>query len=258
MCWYLTEQAEERARQRLKMLMPHERRSPSPPTLPHLRSPSPPLMAPYPAPNTHHLSYSSFIMSKAVTHSFRSPLIEDLERVTNGLIEGEGHLKRALGRLWQVISEDPDRLKAQEAAAATDVVLKREDEEDEEGPGADSAVLEKEKRIARAPDLTPVAHKLFIQFQDVDEGGQMQDLSALTTSRAPTDVQMDALDNSLATLRELQDDGREYTERLEEIRELLGDVRAQRDTVWKVVRTNALGELQQMAAEAEAETVLYE
>lgn len=191
-------------------------------------------------------------MSKAVTHSFRSPLIEDLERVSNGLIEGEGHLKRALGRLWQVISEDPDRLIAQEAATANDHVLKQE-EEDGEGPGADSALIEKEKRIARAPDLTPVAHKLFVEFQDADEGGQMQNSPALPDTRPSIDVQMDVLDNSLATLRELQDDGREYTERLEEIRELLGDVRAQRDTVWRVVRTNALSELQQMAAEAEAE-----
>lgn len=195
-------------------------------------------------------------MSRAVTHSFRSPLIEDLERVTNGLIEGEGHMKRALGRLWQVMSEDPDKATTATANARADqlvasgIVPKREDEEDEGDGMGDSAVDDKEKRIARAPDLTPVTHKLFIMNEFPNGGGPMQEPSHFVHP----EMQMEALVKALATLRELQDDGREYVERLEEVRELLGDVRAQRDTVWKDVRTKALSELQHMA---EAESTSY-
>jgi len=223
-------EAEDRARKRLKLLLPREKRSPSPPRLPHLRSPSPPLMAPYPMPTSQYLNYSSFVMDKAVTHSFRSHLLEDLERATNGLIEGEATMKRAFGRLWQVISEDPDRQQIGDT-----IVPKREDED---GDDED----ENERRFARAPDLTPAAHKLFLVSYP-NEGPPVFEPSHF----AHPEMQQESLEKSLATFRELQDDGREYVERLEEIREGLGDVRAQRDAVWKMVRTNAVRELQHMA-----------
>ncbi|ETW87544.1 hypothetical protein HETIRDRAFT_413857 [Heterobasidion irregulare TC 32-1] len=226
-------EAEDRARKRLKLLLPSER-SPPPPILPHLRSPTPPLTAPYPMPNPQHLNYSSFVMNVAVTQSFRSHLLEDLERATNGLIEGEAKMKRAFGRLWKVLSEDPDRPKN----GAT-VVPKREDEDEDADAQNRNA-----GRVARAPDLAPPTHKLFIM--NYPNGPPVYEPSHFAIPQ----TQLDTLTKSLATLRELQDDGREYVERLEEIREGLGDVRAQRDAVWKMVRTNAVRELQNMATES--------
>jgi len=192
-------------------------------------------MAPYAMPTSQHLNYTSFVMDKSVTHSFRSDLLEDLERATNGLIEGEAAMKRAFGRLWQVIGEDPEQRRAGDA-----LVPKREDEDE-----VADAEGEKERRLARAPDLTPQSHKLFI-VPYPNGGPPVFEPSHF----APPDMQLENLEKSLATLRELQDDGREYVERLEEIREGLGEVKAQRDEVWKMVRTNAVKELQHMATDS--------
>ncbi|KXN83585.1 hypothetical protein AN958_01150 [Leucoagaricus sp. SymC.cos] len=222
-------EAEERARKRLKMLLPQERRSPSPPVLPHLsRTPSPPLTSPYPPPTSVHLSYSSFVLDKSVTYTFRSKLLNELEHATNGLIEGEATLRHALGRLWQVMSEDPDQEESEEP-----VVPKMEDE-DENGEEQDG----RSKRIARAPDLTPATHKIFINSDGPNVHG---------SHFSQPETQVENLQKSILLLRELQDNGREYVERLREIREGLGDVRAQRNTVWNIVRERAVKELQDVA-----------
>lgn len=228
-------QAEDRARKRIKCLLP-ERRSPSPPCLSHMRSPSPPLAAPYPPPIGQHFSFASFVMDKAVTHSFRSNLLDELEHATNSLIEGEAVMRRALGRLWQVISEDPDKQLDEER-----VIPKQEEQEDI----ADEED-EQERRIARAPDLTPTAHKLFLVSYSDNNSPPVVDPSQF----ASPEMQQDSLEKSLATLRELQDDGREYVERLQEIREGLGDTRALRNTIWEMVRERALKELQDAAFRA--------
>jgi hypothetical protein len=228
-CLNINEQHEERARNRMKLLSPREISSPPPVRLAHLRSPSPPVSAPYPPPATQHLSYSSFVLDQAVTHSFRSHLLDDLERATSGLIEGEAAMRRALGRLWQVMSEDPHHRPSDPA-----LKTKREDEEEEEeGDEAD-------QRLARAPDLTPPVHKLFLK--PYING-------AIPPSHfSHPEMQQESLEKSLACLRELQDDGREYVERLEEIREGLGNVRAQRNGVWEMIRERAVTELQEAAS----------
>ncbi|EPS99123.1 hypothetical protein FOMPIDRAFT_1124864 [Fomitopsis schrenkii] len=226
---------EERARKRIKLLLPPRERSPSPSViLPHLRSPSPPITAPYPSPATQHITYTSFVMDKAVTSSFRSRLLDELENATNSLIEGEATVRRALGRLWQAMSEDPEQTLGTAA-----LIPKREDE----GEGED----EKERRLARAPDLTPVVHKLFLPTM-ADRATPGYD----GASFAHPDIQLDSLEKSLASLRELQDDGREYVERLEEIRDGIGDVRIQRNGVWDMVRKKAIAELQEAAATSAA------
>ncbi|KAF9073794.1 hypothetical protein BDP27DRAFT_1318168 [Rhodocollybia butyracea] len=226
--------AEERTRKRIKLLLPQHRRSPSPPTLPHLsRSPSPPLLAPYPPPTTQHLTYSSFVMDKSVTHTFRSNLLDQLENATNGLIEGEATMRRAMGRLWQVMSEDP--------SPRLEPVTKQEDEELEELSEQDARA----KRLARAPDLTPPIHKLFL-FQYPNSSSLYSEQSHFTTPES----QQGNLERAMAVMRELQDDGREYVERLQEIREGLGDIRAHRDGVWDMVRERAVQELQDAAFEA--------
>lgn len=172
-------------------------------------------------------------MDKAVTSSFRSRLLDELENATNSLIEGEATVRRALGRLWQAMSEDPEQ-----TLGSAIVVPKREDEGEED---------ENERRLARAPDLTPVIHKLFLPA--------MADSATPTYDGAPfanPDIQLDSLEKSLASLRELQDDGREYVERLEEIRDGIGDARIQRNGVWDVVRKKAIAELQEAVANSAA------
>ncbi|KAJ8514936.1 hypothetical protein ONZ45_g7571 [Pleurotus djamor] len=212
-------ETEDRARKRLKSLMPSTRRSPSPPTLPHLRSPSPPIVPPYVAPTVQHLSYTGFVLDKAVVHTFRSNLLDELEQSTNNLIENEGVMRRALGRLWQVIEED-----SEPKPSPGSVVPKREDV-DEHAEGQDD-------QAGRAPDLIPAAHKTFLgSFQPNNTPTPYQQ-----SFFSSPESQLDSLEKSLAVLRDLQDDGREYVERLEEIREGLGDVRAERNVVWNMVR----------------------
>lgn len=222
-------QIEERARKRLKLLLPPPDDPEAPISLPHLRSPTPPLTAPYPAPTTQHLSYTSLVLDKSVTHAFRSQMLEELQQVTSNIIEGEATLRRALGRLWQVMSEDPDR------HPAHSVIPKREDEEIEEE-------TDRERRLARAPDLTPATHRIFVSTHS----------SAPTPGfdHLPPEAQMETLEKSLAVLRDFQDDGREYVERLEEIREAVGDVKRQKEAVWDIVREKALRELQETATSA--------
>jgi hypothetical protein len=226
-------EAEDRARQRMRNLLPIERRSPSPPILPHLRSPSPPLVAPYPPPVTQHYSFTSFVMDNSVTHSFRSNLLDELEHATNSLIEGEAIMKRALGRLWQVIDEDAGKRHRVE-----EVIPKREEADGNVGEdGLDSG-------LSRSPELVPNAHKLFLSY--AHDGPPVLDPSHFASPQ----MQQDTLEKSLATLRELQDDDREYVERLEEIREGLGDVRFQRNMVWDMIREKSIKEMQDAAFNA--------
>lgn len=170
-------------------------------------------------------------MDKAVTHSFRSSLLDELEQAAYDLIEGEATMRKAIGRLWQVISEESDK-RSDDAA----LVLKQEDDDE----GADDED-ERARRIARAPDLTPAIHKAFLSHEREPPVGF--EASQFVTP----EVQLDRLEKSVAVMRELQDDGREYMERLEEIREGLGDVRAQRNVIWDMVREHAVKELQDAA-----------
>lgn len=172
-------------------------------------------------------------MDNSVTHSFRSHLLDELENATNSLIEGEAIMKRALGRLWQVINED-----AGGGQRVEEVIPKREE--------ADGNVGEDDLdgRLVRSPDIIPNAHKLFLSY--AHDGPPVLDPSHFASPQ----MQQDTLEKSLATLRELQDDDREYVERLEEIREGLGDVRSQRNMVWEMIREKAIKEMQDAAFNA--------
>jgi hypothetical protein len=143
------------------------------------------------------------------------------------LIEGEATMRRALGRLWQVISEDPDQ-----RSSDASVVPKQEDEDETD---------DRARRLARAPDLTPPVHKLFMF--SYSNGEPMFEPSHF----ASPETQLENLEKAMAMLRELQDDGREYVERLQEIRETLGDTRAQRNSIWDMIRERAVKELQDVA-----------
>jgi hypothetical protein len=227
-------QAEDRTRKRVKLLIPREDRSPSPPTLPHLVD-SPAYSSSNgknPQPAIQHLSYSAFVMDKGVTQTFRSSLLDELEQATNALIEGEGGLRRALGRLWKVIAEEAEP--RTEKTDGQTIVPKREEEEED--------LDERARKLARAPDLTPAVQKLFM-FSSTN--GVADDFEP-SHFNAP-EKQIENLERSTAILRELLDDGREYVERLEEIRESVGDARAQRNAIWDMVRSRAIEELQHEA-----------
>lgn len=111
----------------------------------------------------------------------------------------------------------------------------------EEAEAEDEDMSERERRIARAPDLAQPMHKLFLT-PFPNGGTPMMEPSHFGSPQ----MQLENMEKSLATLRELQDDSREYVERLEEIREGLGDVRRQRDLLWLKVRENALEELEEL------------
>jgi hypothetical protein len=151
-----------------------------------------------------------------------------LEDVTNGLIEGEATLRRAMGRLWQVIAEEGEVVAKQKAEMA--VVTKVEDEEDGEREELDG----RERRVSRAPDLMPTIRRLFLA-------------TPMDGATYEGDGHLEGLEKAIGSLRELEDDGREYVERLEEIREGLGEVRDERNGVWGMVRQEAIEEMQEDA-----------
>jgi len=220
-------QVEERARKRLRHLLPSSR-SPSPPTLSHLREDSPPTQAPYVPPSDEHTSCATFVLDPAMAHSFRTHLLDDLQQTTDNLIEGETTLKRALGRLWVVLSEDHE--------AGGDLAKREEVDEDD-------AMFERERRHTSrlSSDFSPSLRNLFLT--PFPNGGTA--IFEPSHFGSPQ-MQLDNLEKSLSCLRELADDSREYVERLGEIREDLGDVRRQRNLVWKKVRENALEELKEL------------
>lgn len=164
---------------------------------------------------------------------------QDLQRAAENLIEGEAALKQTLGRLWQVLSEDPDGLTRE--ADAESYVAKREEMDE----GSSSDLTEREKRLLRAPDLTRPMHKLFLTSVTSET---LMEPSTLFDPQ----MQLDTLEKSIVVIKELQDDSREYVERLEEIREGLGELRTQRDLVWRKIRENALDELKELSANTES------
>lgn len=213
-------------------------RSPSPQGLSHLRSPSPPLNASYAralgvggGPGTHG-SYAAFVLDPAMAHSFRTSLLTDVQATLESIAQGEASLTRALGRLWRALSEE------QEANEIEESVPKREDGEEE-----DVEMDERARRLARAPNVTPTVHKLFLT--PFPNGASLIEQSQFGSP----EMQLENLEKGLGTLRELQDNSREFVERLYEIRESLGDVRRQRDMLWMKVREQASQELQNIPVE---------
>ena len=172
-------------------------------------------------------------------------MLTDLERATCGLIEGEASLRRAMGRLWEVLSDDIDRQvndRPQNARSAT--VPKQEDIEEREGLSDRDDSMDGD-RPSTAPVLASNLRKIFIKTH-ADGVLPHRVLPAIYEPMATTIAQQqeDMLEKGLATLRELQEDGREYVERLDEIREGLGGVKSQKQALWTVVRECALKEME--------------
>jgi len=91
-------------------------------------------------------------------------LLSDLERATCGLIEGETPLRRAIGRLWEVLADDPEfraKVRGEEARGGS-TVAKTEDVEGEDGLTEREQSLESEPRQSTAVDMTSNIHRLFL------------------------------------------------------------------------------------------------
>lgn len=247
--YLIHDQVEERARKRIKRMLPNVARSPSPPRFPHLRSPSPPLVAPYPPPIAQHLSFTSFVLDPAAQHSFRSGTLNDLERATCGLIEGEAALRRAMGRLWEVLSDDSaTRTKIQAESRRSTTIPKQEDFDGEDGFSEREDGSEESDFPATVPEMISNLHRIFVNSHS--EGNVLQAGHSVPAIYEPTPImvaqqQEETVEKGLATVRELQEDGREYVERLEEIREGLGWVRSQKRGLWTVIRERALKEMEE-------------
>lgn len=149
-----------------------------------------------------------------------------------------------MGRLWKVLSEEdnPHVVPSPEDEIKDDDHMDLLDSSgralDEEGNENDE-LTDRERRLARAPDLTLPMHRLFLTPLPSD-GPDMLEPSHLGSP----EMQLETMEKAFAILREVQDDSREYVERLDEIREGLGDVKRQRDLIWLKSRKQALKELQ--------------
>ncbi|QRV86198.1 hypothetical protein RhiJN_14216 [Ceratobasidium sp. AG-Ba] len=239
---YAEWEMEERARKRLKILLPDaESSSPPSPRLPHRRSPTPPSVAPYAPPIAIHSSFTSFVLDPSVQHSFHSSTISELERTATELIEGESALRRALGSLFRAMDVEADEDKRRFALAGKSSALNGIPIQNGLAKPEPNGDIEDAEVSARALML-PI-HRRFITPHPVPLPPIYESNMLINQ-----ETQIETFEKSLAFLRELMDDGIEFTERLEEIREGLGTERAIRKGVWKGVRLRALQEM-------EAETV---
>jgi hypothetical protein len=176
-------------------------------------------------------------------------MISDLERATCGLIEGEAALRRAMGRLWEVLSDGPDtRARVQAETHESTTIPKREDIDGEDGFGEQEDESVESDLHSTAPEMASNLHRIFVNPSQEAFAAQPGHIIPAIYEPTPIMVaqqQEETLEKGLATLRELQEDGREYVERLEEIREGLGWVRSQKGGLWTVIRERALKEMEE-------------
>ncbi|KAF8758830.1 hypothetical protein RHS01_02721 [Rhizoctonia solani] len=190
-----------------------ESSEPPSPRLPQRRSPTPPSAAPYASPISIHSSFSSFVLDPSIQHSFHSTTINELERTASELIEGESALRHRGSH------SQTSRSSKRRAQAGT-----------ERGDGRRRGV----GSCTHASDSSTVYYPHAVPLPPIYESNMLIN----------QETQIETFEKSLAFLRELMDDGTEFTERLEEIREGLGTERAIRKGVWKAVRVRALQEME--------------
>jgi len=216
--------AEERARRRLQLAMLRSRsRSPPFESLPHLRSQTPPLTASHVLSLSVHRDFMTFVLDPAIQHTFTSDNFDELGSTATELVAGEAGLRKAFGRLWRVLEGDIYR---------HEIVQGQIDED-----GSHSPELEDEDGgDSRRPTYHPPLHRLFVTPSDIPLGPEPRTLLSPSS-------QLESLEWAIGVLRELADDGKEYTSRLEEIRDGLGHARSVRGVVWRECRTEALDEM---------------
>ncbi|KAG8867593.1 hypothetical protein FRB97_003203 [Tulasnella sp. 331] len=256
-------ETEERARKRLKTLLPSDPsrpRSPPLPFLPHLRSPSPPPVAPYVLPTKTHTSYTSFILDHSVQHAYRNTTVQSLENTMTEFIEGEGALRMALGAFWRATGSTSDlgMIRKSETGSAnggpsedsSEKSLKHSVEptldddggllgDDDLSMNESSGAPTKTNEELLVASLSPL-RQMFVSTSPVVVGPEGAPHATLHTAS-----QHESFEWGLGILRELADDAREYMARLEEVREECGKARGVRKEVWRIVREKALEEMEE-------------
>ncbi|EJU01194.1 hypothetical protein DACRYDRAFT_22940 [Dacryopinax primogenitus] len=252
-------QGEERARKRIKLLLPSRSPSPatleppgfeefhSPPTSPHL----PPTDLD-PAP-----SLSSFLASPGIRHSFDPSMLNNLSEMTRDLIESEGEGTRSLGRLFWLLSEKASH---RDLDAPSNV----DGEIDADSPNGMDGIKEEPHtpavlqftngigfgRNGRSPSMAmdggpalPMAYQeLFVTPGGVTLPDR-RDLGEAETYFPSAAHQVTAVNQWLTQIRGVYDDLREYTRQLDRVHVGIAIAQMGRKRVWAAVRTEVAREL---------------
>jgi hypothetical protein len=215
-------------------------------------------MAPYAPPARQHASFGALVLDEAVQHAFRSGMLPDLQRATCSLIENEAELKRAFGRFWAVMNDPPTHLRLQRDAvngvltngnghshtngngngnARSDTTTSIDSPDGDRGSpvkreGDEESQLDA-ARAARDDEMFSRPSDFFVSDSEI---------VVMNISLEPRH-QAEHVLKALSALREMEDDEREYVERLVELREGLGELGYQRHSVWNLVRERALKEM---------------
>ncbi|KAG8844112.1 hypothetical protein FRB91_002850 [Serendipita sp. 411] len=255
---------EERARKRLRTILPEVTGKPveQDPILPHLRSPSPPFLGPFAPAPIHHSSYTASVFDPNVGASFRSNLLNSLERSASDLIQSEIGVHRALGRFWTVLTETANRMAKEHRHA---LMEEQEPKLSQQRPNmdvepTDSPPLvngEEAPQTSVVPPYPAVPSSRLTELDEFTTPNVVMNMFTVSKDitfyypSSPADLvtvsypaQVDVVKRALLAIRELQEDNRECMERLEDIRELLGKVKGLRDAVWAIMRSRAIKEIE--------------
>lgn len=272
---------ENRARKRLRNLLPDQPAPDSPPlpTLPHLREATPPLITPYALPPKAHHSYTSLLVDPSVQHTYTNTTVNSLQRTATEFIETEGALRIALGALWQAMAIDngtPPAVSsgAGDASSSSQTVQSRHQSVDggeslkhsadmavDPLPAANGDLRMVSPSSASAPppkspeellvsSLSP-SRQLFISTSPVTVGQE-----GVPSATLPSASQLESYEWAIGMIRDLGDDTREYMERLNEVRELSGHAGAARKEVWRVIKEKALEEMDEEAEPRDEDEIM--
>lgn len=228
------------------------------------------MTAPYATSAPQHQTYTDATLDPHLLATFRSNLFVSLERSASELIQSEIALTRALGRFWAAVSETDhisaknqrhEYLKEQQARHQEQQRLQeirarlREPFPTEPNPYSNGMHIDSDM-LPLAGDLPPnpslhdsISSRdcllgLFtlptsIRLEYPAGPGGTAEVISLTPAN-----QTEIVSRSIVNIRELQEDSKECMERLEEIREMLGKVKGLRDSVWNIVRSKAIEEME--------------
>ncbi|WFD05936.1 hypothetical protein MVES1_001272 [Malassezia vespertilionis] len=209
------------------------------------------------------LSARALLESKLLKHNFRDPHLTALSRTALDLRESEHVMYRALGRCFgameRIFYTDPREMSYTKAGSLgsppPEVQEEVRDDAQREGiaqghvnagANAETKIKNAKKRAASAMepmDITPPLsqiNNIFITKKGLavpiqENAGE----EARTTTISPEE-QRDIVYASLEYLNDLHSDGREYMERLDEIRSMLADAKWSRSQLWSILRRWAL------------------
>ena len=213
------------------------------------------------------LSARSLLESKTLKNNFRSPHITALSRTAQDLAESESILSRALGRTFasmeRIFRVDSSTITTSPySESQRKYVLESKDDMSLTAPNERQHPLpdETSNQAIDTPSIDAVSEadvnatpalsqidNLFVSPQgltlpvcDPNDGSSDRAGAEPQSVKISAAEQRDMVYAGLECLNDLYLDSREYMDRLEEIREMLADVRRNRSAMWDVLRTWAL------------------